>query len=104
MKTITVFRKFKGGDILALFPFEDWGNGFCASYMHVGQHGPADYLAMIQNSKPAKPEEYNDLLQELTSMGYDCDIRQRKPLRNQNETHTNWDDFTKAVTSMLTKK
>jgi hypothetical protein len=80
MKTKVVFRKFKAGDILALFPNDYEGNGFHLSYQHVGQHSAADYKAMISASKPAKPEEYADLLAELQSIGYDLKIVQKSKL------------------------
>lgn len=81
MQTIVIFRKFAGGDILALFPYEKQANNFCLSYMHTGQHGPAHYLSMIMNSRPAKPEEYNDLFQELQSIGYDLKVMQKASYR-----------------------
>lgn len=73
--TKVIFRKWKNkeGGIIALFPEEkfDAGGCYCMSYMHVGQHGGSDYPYMISITKPAKPEEYQDLLQELISIGYD---------------------------------
>lgn len=72
-----IFRKFRGGDILALFPYEYEGNGFILSYQHVGQHSAADYNAMIRNSKPAKPDEYSDLFGELEGLGYNLQVIQR---------------------------
>ena len=77
MKNITpvIFRKFKDGEIIALFPTlpGDWLMCTCLSYLHVGQHGPAD-LGIIRDTSPAAPEEYKDLLAELVSIGYD-DLR-----------------------------
>ena len=37
----------------------------------MGQHGTADYAHVISRTKPAKPEEYEDLLAELKTRGYD---------------------------------
>lgn len=72
MQTIVIFRKFKEGDIIALFPQDTCPRtGFCNSYMHVGQHGDADYLGLIKSTKLAKPSEYRALLCELKSIGYD---------------------------------
>lgn len=78
-ETLVVFRVFKaGGDVVALFPEEPWsGNGDCASYQHVGQHGAADYAHCIQISRPAKPGEYAPLQRELESIGYRLKIRAR---------------------------
>jgi hypothetical protein len=80
-KTITVFRKFKEGDILALFPGEQYSryDGSIMSYQHVGQHGAADYNGMIATTRPATPTEYEPLRKELESIGYKLDIRTRRP-------------------------
>ena len=40
-----IFRKFKDGEIIALFPGLKWNNaGDICSYMHIGQHGGASPL------------------------------------------------------------
>lgn len=77
-KTKVIFRKFKEGDIIALFPEEeaDPNHAHCSSYMHVGQHGAAGYR-LVRDTKLATPEEYADLKAELESIGYDLDIRKR---------------------------
>lgn len=70
--TPVIFRKEKNGDILAVFPLEpaDYkGNMTC--YAHIGQHGGISLDYYWQNTKPAKPEEYQDLLNELKAIGYD---------------------------------
>ena len=79
MKTIVIFRKFKEGDILALFPFEEHNGPLCVSYQHIGQHSGADYGHCIDITRPAKPEEYEPLRRELVSIGYDLEIRSRLP-------------------------
>lgn len=72
--TKVIFRKFKSGiakgEIIALFPYDLWNERECASYMHVGQHSGADYNAMMMSTKPAKPEEYQELYNELIKIGY----------------------------------
>ena len=72
--TKVIFRKFKSGiakgEIIALFPYDLWNERECASYMHVGQHSGADYNAMMMSTKPAKPEEYQELYNELVEIGY----------------------------------
>ena len=66
----TIFRKFKNGKIIALFP-EIQGNRYeVLSYMSLGQHAGADYSGVIKVTKPATPEEYAPLLQELKAIGY----------------------------------
>lgn len=76
MKTKVIFRKYKNGDIIALFP-EDTGDMSpytCASYMHVGQHSAADLQHVVWQTKPAKPIEYKDLEEELSRIGYNLQV------------------------------
>jgi len=79
--TPVVFRKLKKdpqkGEVIALFPEERELCGLCSSYMHVGQHGSADFIGIIKNSTPAKPDEYAPLMKELESAiyGYKLDVR-----------------------------
>ena len=70
--TRVIFRKYPDGEIIALFPDEKWDAGFrlCASYMHFGGHSGADYNGVIHDTKPATVSEYEPLLNELFSMGY----------------------------------
>lgn len=75
-----VFRKWKNSDIVALFPDEPWSrSGYAVtSYMHVGQHGAADYAGVIADTSPAQENEYKDLLNELKATGYtDLHVVQR---------------------------
>jgi hypothetical protein len=81
--TNVIFRKWnkkmdshKG--IIAMFPDEDWGAGLCLSYEHIGHHGGAVYNHVVNNSKLAKPEEYEGLKRELSEIGYKLKIVQRK--------------------------
>ena len=62
-KTDVIFRiwnnkKFAGDHILALFPHEvcDF-NGNVTSYIHIGQHGGANYNHCVNASKLAKELE-----------------------------------------------
>ncbi len=78
-KNKVVFRKFKDGDIIALFPELEAGanqKGECMSYMHIGQHSGAAY-ALVYDTKPAKKEEYADLLAELEDIGYNLEVKQK---------------------------
>lgn len=76
-----IFRKWPNGDIIALFPelpFDNMGY-LCECYEHVGQHGCAD-PAIVYRTKLAKPEEYEDLYNELTHYcGYDLQVIKRIP-------------------------
>ncbi len=74
--TPVIFRKWsksEGGGIIALFPTElGTDDPYTSnSYEHVGQHGSADPVGLIQRTTAAKPAEYADLLAELESIGYD---------------------------------
>jgi hypothetical protein len=88
-KTDVLFRKFpEDNQIIALFPYEIYNNrGGINSYMHVGQHGEAEYSACLKNSKPAKENEYADLKSELESVGYNLRIIKRR----------NYDRYLKAL-------
>lgn len=58
------------GEVIALFPLMPEPNGLVNSYMHIGQHGAADYAGMIRQSRKATPAEYAALYRELTSAPY----------------------------------
>jgi len=81
--TLTVFRKYRNndapwyGDIVALFPEIPAYDSYCLCYQHVGQHGSADYSFVINITEPAKPEEYQDLKEELERIGYRLKIRKK---------------------------
>lgn len=53
-------------------------------YMHTGQHAAADYAGVIAVTRPATGEECQELLAELTSVGYDNlhILRRAKPKFN----------------------
>jgi hypothetical protein len=80
-KTKVIFRKFKNKDIdevIALFPELSYRRNYMTeSYMHIGQHSEVDYHAVIDMTRPATPEEYQELQKELESIGYNLLIRQR---------------------------
>lgn len=71
--TRTVFRKYPDGQVIALFPDIPWSGrrGEVTSYMHLGQHGAADYCHVVATTKPVTEGEYGDLLDELSQAGYD---------------------------------
>lgn len=66
-------------EVLALWPAVPADNqGFyCRSYAHFGQHGAADYQYLLTKSRPATPEEYQDLLGELRRIGHMPNIIRR---------------------------
>ena len=50
----------------------------CQSYMHVGQHGAANPMIVLKQTKPATPDEYAVLQDELERViGYDLKIIKR---------------------------
>lgn len=77
-KVRVVFRVYKAGDIIALFPDIDEGRGLISCYMHVGQHGSVSYAGVIRSTKPASEKQYAELHKELSSIGYDLTVRKRK--------------------------
>jgi hypothetical protein len=79
-ETRVIFRKWKDGQIIALFP-EIKETGYkCSSYMHLGQHGSADYYGVVHETTLATLDEYADLKKELESAPYfyKLKIRRRK--------------------------
>lgn len=76
-----VFRRWKDGGVIALFPHMPEGRGLVNSYEHVGQHGAADYHGVVRETRPAKPAEYASLLRELKRVGYNPCIRRRASRR-----------------------
>lgn len=73
-KTDVIFRKYRNGEIIALFPYEFWSDRFISSYMHFGQHGGADYSGTVQTTKLASESDHKELFDELISLGYDLNV------------------------------
>ena len=80
MTTEVMFRKWKNdGDIMALFPYEiDNYNGDVMNYMHMGQHGSANYYYCRDATVPATEYEYQELMEELKEVGYSLKIVKRR--------------------------
>ena len=77
--TKVIFRKWKSnpckGEVIALFPEIPAAAGttngvLCMAYEHIGQHGGANCHVVMDQTTPAKPAEYSDLLNELHKVGY----------------------------------
>lgn len=64
-----VYRRFKEGDVIALFPTIDESRGMIGSYQHIGQHGAASPL-LTRGTKPASLTEpdVSELHAELTDI------------------------------------
>ncbi|MBM3740829.1 MAG: hypothetical protein FJW39_34215 [Acidobacteria bacterium] len=71
--TVVIFRRWRDtGSIIALFPElpSDYQGYFCDSYEHVGQHGGADFHGVVQATRPVSIDQAEDLIAELTRIGY----------------------------------
>ena len=71
-KTDVLFRKFKTGELIAIFPGIPGTNKWykdCMSYMSCGHHGACD-LSIINQTLKAKTEDIRDLVKELEALGY----------------------------------
>jgi hypothetical protein len=79
--TVCVFRKWRHGGIIALFPLlpHDVNGIYSVSYERIGQHGAADAEGLVGITDPAKPEECTDLKAELERIGYSLDVRKQIP-------------------------
>jgi hypothetical protein len=71
-----IFRKFKkdcngsryplSEDIIAFLPeIKEVNPSMMMSYMHIGQHGEADYYGLLRDTVLASQVEYMPLLKEL---------------------------------------
>ena len=77
-----VFRKLlgiEGAPVMAVFPEEpaldvDY---LCVNFMHAGQPGACNPGNIVNNSRPASPDEYALLKGQLEDAGYSLDIRKR---------------------------
>ena len=87
--TATIFRRHPDGDVIALFPElpANYSGSECVSYQHVGQHGAAHIPVVMNETLCATPNEYRDLLIELTQLGYVVDQRR---CENEEMRHKRW--------------
>jgi hypothetical protein len=73
-----IYRKTRrdNGEVIALFPgiTATRDPETCQCYAHLGQHGSAHYAAVVNESRPATPEEYAPLHKELSRIYSDCNI------------------------------
>ena len=76
--TKVVFRKFKDGQIVALFPDIKDGH-YIMSYMHIGQHSNTD-RSIVYDTKPATEEEYKELYDELVNVCEYTDLKVMKKI------------------------
>lgn len=85
-KVEVVFRKDEDG-VFALFPYIPWNRrGTTVTYYaHMGQHSGLNYHYAVMDSRPAKPEEYADLLAELKGIGYRLRVIKRASHRRMEQ-------------------
>jgi hypothetical protein len=78
-KTKVIFRMFEGV-VIALMPEIPYAQdkpSLCESFSVKDGHAAANYDLIIENSKPAKPEEYKHCYDIMTRYGYNIDIRKQ---------------------------
>lgn len=87
--TATIFRRYPDGNVVALFPGlpANYSGSECVSYSTVGQHGAAHVPVVMNETLAASPDEYRDLLIELTQLGYVIDQRR---CENAAMRHIRW--------------
>ena len=77
-----IFRKLDG-EVTAYFPTMGWTLGNVPCYAHIGQHSGA-CPSWLTKGKRATPEQYRDLLAELTAIyapDYTLKVYKRRPAR-----------------------
>jgi len=81
MATKVIFRTFKDGEVIAIFPTIPGtaDAGTCTDYVHYGQHGTCIPEGVVNTTRLATEEEYSPLLHELVeTVGYgDLVIRKK---------------------------
>jgi len=77
-KTKVIFRAFKDGEVLAIFPEIPWNSDIssCMSYLHTGQHGSASEL-ITDTTRLASEGEYAPLKRELEQIGYNLEVHKK---------------------------
>ncbi len=82
--TKVIFRKFKDGDVVAIFPelAGDISTGTSLSYMQMGQHGICTPLHLINTTTPALPSEFAALKRELAGLGYNLLVVHRSTYKH----------------------
>jgi len=79
-KTKVIFRIDKAitnREVTAVFPEHVRCYSEIACYAHVGHHSICSYDWYLKKTKPATPEQYADLKQELEKIGYVLNVRKR---------------------------
>lgn len=79
METKVIFRKYKDGEIIALFPetIRFSSTYWIDCFTLVGEHSYADYYSTIRNTKLATENEYRNLYDILENRGYNLNVQKR---------------------------
>ncbi len=77
---LPVIFRTDGKEVTAFFPTLGANPGFIVCYAHIGQHSEAS-SEYYYSTKPAKENEYSDLLNELTQVYDDCELVVKKRWR-----------------------
>ncbi len=84
MKVSVIFRKYKNGEIIALFPDSGLrydGGPMVDSYKLNGHCGFAKFYTVMDETVPATHNEYIQLKNELESIGYDLKIKEKSKVK-----------------------
>jgi hypothetical protein len=73
VKAKVKFVTSKNGEVTAVLTDHPYNHALTTCYSHIGQHGGCD-AGWVKAQRKSTPEEYADLLAELTSIGYDVAI------------------------------
>lgn len=75
IKTQFLFEKDSDTEVFAFFPEMDYNDtpGLKTCYAHIGQHS-ACHIDYAAECKPAGPEHYQQLKEELESIGYELEV------------------------------
>jgi hypothetical protein len=79
--TVVIFRKWRDGHVIALFPLITAEEGLIGCFEYATQHGSADYDYVISQTSPVSPTEYAALKRQLEDFpyGYHLEVRERRP-------------------------
>jgi len=94
LKTTPVQFRILKGEVIAVFPYYIEGVNCVTCYSHVGQHSACKWN-INTFTKPAKPDQYEPLLAELKSVGYDnIAILKRRNHKTYLAWYKDWLSFT----------
>jgi hypothetical protein len=74
-KTQFLFERNSNTEVFAFFPEMDYNDtpGLKSCYAHIGQHS-ACHIDYAVECKPAGPEHYQQLKEELENIGYELEV------------------------------